>query len=139
MPDVFNVADIIGKTLIARTQVSVYKRPDSATKPIGYVVAGNPVGVVYSWVGPDRAADGIKIWWIYTDSPHGTYYSPHEPGIYDVNALRQQGVLSTKEKIDQEADKNLPWYERLIKQYGIWVVGGVVAAAAVKGYLSRSK
>lgn len=137
MSETFNAADIVDKTLIARNTVPVYSYPDDSLQPKSWVSKGDPVGVVYAWIGVNPAEGIDHLWWQFWDGINGAYYAPHEAGLYDVDALKQQGVLSEKEQAIKKEEENMPWYERLIKKYGGYVLLAVVGAAAVKGYLGR--
>lgn len=138
--EIFNAGDILNKTLIAKVGVPVYRQPVDGSKPFGTVKAGQPVGVVYAWLDP-KPPERAGLWWSFYDGFNQTYFTPHKENIFDVNALRQQGVISTEEKVQEEQEKedleNLPWYERLIKKYGTTVVLALLGAAVIKGYFSR--
>ncbi len=139
--DLYGADQIVNKTLVAKRQVPVYRFPADNQKSFGSVATGQPVGVVYAWIAPNPAENRSGLWWQFYDATNKTYYAPHNENWYSIDALKQQGVLSTQEIIDAEKEKedleNLPWYERLLKKYGVWVLGAVVVSAAVKGYLSR--
>lgn len=135
----YNAGDVINKTLIALKPVPVYSFPGDHELPMGYIEPGTPVGVVYSYLDASPGQDRTTLWWQFGPATNYSkyFYAPHREGLYDVSALREQGVITTKEKAEAAAEANLPWYERLIKRYGIWVVVSVLGAAALKGYFSR--
>lgn len=139
--DVYNAGDLINKTLIAHRDVPVYIFPGESEVPIGIVKAGNPVGIVYSYLSPSPTQDRTRLWWQFSPASNYDryYYAPHEQGYYDVSAIRQQGVLTLEEKQEEEELANLPWYERLIRKYGGWVVLAVLGSAAIRGYFSRPR
>lgn len=135
MGDLYSAADIVGKTLIASVQVPVYNVAADNVQPFGYIKAGQPVGVVYSWLDPNASLNRSGLWWIFQQN--GTYYyTPQKQGWYNVEALQQQGVISTQDKINQAAqaaaDENRPWYEKLIRSYGLYVLGTVVVISIIK-------
>jgi len=139
MPESYSVADVMEKTLIAKKDVPVYKWPYDDEKPIGMVKAGQPVGIVKSYQGPDPAnKQSVLYWAFYPASFNGsTYYARHYSDAFSLSSLRQQGVISVEEKKEQEDLANLPWYEKLNKKYGTTVVLVVLRAAAVKGLFTR--
>lgn len=135
MGTIYSASDIIGKTLIAKTKVNIYRNPTDNSELLGYVNAGQPVGVVYSYLEPSAIQNRSGFYWAFNQNGI-YYYSKQDPGLYDVSALKQQGVLTTSEKVaaELEAAKQaaLPWYENLIRKYGIWVVITIIAATAIK-------
>ncbi len=127
-PTVYSASQVVGKTLIAKRIVDVYNKvPDmTGSQKIAGVKAGLPVGVVYSWV---QNSNDKSLWWQF-QNPNGTfYYVQHQPGYFDIDALRQQGALSTLEQIELEKQKeedNKPWYEKLGEGVGKMVTNGVL-------------
>ena len=141
MDEQYNVADILDKTLIAAKDIPVYAYSSTAQGAIAYVKRGDPVGIVRAWIQPSGTDTDRRLWWQFWPATNysSVYYAPHEEGMYDISALREQGVLSQKEKLEEEEEKDLPWYERLIKRYGIWVVIAILGSAAISGYLGKKK
>lgn len=106
MSSIYSLSDIIGKTLIGKTNVPVYRAADVPNgQPFGFVQSGQPVGVVDSWLSPGKSGR-VNLWFQYLDENGRAYYSEMKPGLYDVRALQQQGVLTIKEKIEVEQIKN---------------------------------
>lgn len=134
---VYSADEFINKTLIAQQKVPVYRDATDIAKPVYYVDAGQPVGIVYSWLSP--MAGRSQLWWMFEKSYLDFYYTPHVPARFNWPALKEQGVLSTEEKIEEEKKKDRPWYENLILNYGPWVLGALLAGAAIRGYFSRPK
>ena len=130
---IFSAGDIVGKTLIALKNVKVWTNtPDSGGKVAGRVDGGNSCGVVYSWV-TERSTG--SIYWMFNDPSYGGYYFiKHEPGAFDISALRKQGVLSVDEKLIAEENKNKPWYQKLGEGIGNTIQ--TVAIIGVLGYLA---
>lgn len=135
----FNAADIVNKTLIASRDLEVFSDvPSRNGKKIGTVKRGNSCGVVYSWITDSNTG---TLYWVFKHSLYGEYCIEHAPGSFNVSALREQGVITTQEKIEKEEYANLPWYERLFKNLGkslttIAIVG--VGVYALSEY-SKSK
>lgn len=143
--DLYSAADILEQTLIAKTDVPVYysvPRDGDGALPNAVVKSGNPVGVVYSWIGPDPQGLGIaNLWWMFY-GPNGTYYyAEHIPGRYDVSALKQQGILTAEQEAAAAAaaaaDASKSWYEKLFDDVkpvlytGIAVFAGIMVLTKV--------
>lgn len=115
----YSADEIIGKTLVAKVRVGYYTDPTDSAKPIGYVAAGQPIGVVYSYLMPNPTYGRSGLWWAFKGSSGNFYYVKHQLDTFDVDSLKQQGALTEMEKIEAAQSENLPWYEKLIKNYGI--------------------
>ena len=148
----FNANEIIGKTLITKKNIPIWKIPPIASS--GYpgvkwegieVEKGKPVGVVYSYVG----GDGINpLFWSF-ETPGinvgqiGAYfYVEHQEGIFDIRSLREQGVLTTKEREELEAEANKTGAEKLIealKKGGKYILIAGSIYLAIKLYKEYKK
>lgn len=95
MPEnnLYNAAQIVGKTLFAKRQIGLKRSPFDSAPIIYNVSAGQPVGVVYSYLLPKEGRS--NLYWVYKDSNGKEYYSEHLPGIYDINAITAQGGKDT--------------------------------------------
>jgi hypothetical protein len=142
MGDLYDVSQVLEKTLTAKQDVNIFDGlPTAGHMPtqIGKVKAGNPVGIVFSWADQDPSQNRDNIWWIFypVNSWGKYYYAPHAAGLYDLSGLRQQGVLSLTEQAAKEAEANKPWYEKIAGQ-AIAIIGiAIIGAAFVRGYVSR--
>lgn len=142
--DMYSVAEVIDKTLVAAKDVPVYDYPGSSGKVIGTTKKGYPVGVVYAWI-QETPQEGGKVWWMFWPASNydNYFYAVHDKDAFDVDALRQQGVLNVQERKEAENDKNKEWYERLaeITLKAIVPVALVIGLGgpAIKGLLSRGK
>lgn len=140
---VYSAVDIVGKTLIASKKVPVYKFPSNKETPYGYVDIGQPVGVVYSWVDADPSLNRTGLWWSFAKDTGATsfYWTPHIPGNFSVDALKQQGVLTEEEKAKAEEEKNKAWWEKLTDKILPVIVTVVIGAAVInavgRGVFSR--
>lgn len=138
MADNYNVSEIVGKTLYAKVKVNLYGYPDSTRKPIGTVNAGNPIGVVDSWLNPDQA-DG-KLWWSFINSKGLRYHVPHALNVFDVGSLKGQGALTTEEKIAKQEYENAGITDKLMitaKTYLPWVLGAFIAIPLLKEVIKK--
>lgn len=122
----YDPGKILEKTLVAAKDLTVYQSvPDKWTtksqlKKLGIVKKGQPVGIVYSWFNPDPVKNREKVWWMFYPATAYTgeyYYVEHNEDDFDLSALRQQGVISVAEQIEEEKEKeedeDKPWYEKI--------------------------
>jgi len=94
----FEASDIIGKTLYAKTRVPL-KRTAWDDEPVtGYAEPGQAVGVVHTWVDPRPGRK--NLWWAFVASNGSWYYTEHIGGRYDLDKLRDQGVKTIQEKVE---------------------------------------
>lgn len=110
---VFNAGSIIDKTLIAKKKLTVY---NSAGLPVGFVAAGQPAGVVYSYLD---IKPGVRDKLTWQFSLHGNfYYIPHEMNAFDVSSIKKQGVLTLDEIYNNELAKidadSRGWFAKLL-------------------------
>lgn len=142
MPDLYDAAQLLDKTLIAAAEVNIYDGvPRAGYMPtkIGTVKPGDPVGIVYSYLNADLAQNRPQLWWMFQPASNWSkpYYAPHAGGLYDVGALRQQGVLSLTEQAKKDAAANEPWYEKILGQVLPVVAITFIGVAFIRGYMSR--
>jgi len=127
MAQVFSADSIIGKTLIAAKPVSI-TRFASDTAPVVFTVSpGQPVGVVDSYLKPGTGRS--RLWWQFRDNTGRFYYSEQVTGNYSLTALKDQGVLTTKEETEKAEAENKPFSLPDFIQKNIYLV--VIAAAIV--------
>jgi hypothetical protein len=131
--DTFNAGDVIGKTLIANKTISIYDYPGDSSTPVSTVAAGQPVGVVYSYLDADATEDRKELWWIFMDGFGNYSYTPHAEGNFNISSLVQQGVQTQQQK--DEATK--PWYEQAVDKYLPWVIIGAVALGLGKKVIEK--
>lgn len=121
--ETYNANDVIGLTLFARQKVNVYSGPGQQYELLYTVEPGGVVGIVYSWVNKS----GI-IWW---QLEPGNKFVSHAQGKFDIQALKDQGLISTQEQMQNEAEANKPWWEKVIKQGSKTIITlGLIGAAA---------
>lgn len=138
MANTYSAADLIDKTFIATGQVKAYDYPDDSYAPNKIFSAGDTVGVLYSWVGGKNTKDPGLWWMFWPETPGGIYlYVKHNDNLFDLSAFSAQGVKSEEQKIADLEYDNLPWYQKLIKDYGLLVIGGLIIASSARGYFSR--
>ena len=121
---VFSASQIVGKTLIARRTVPVY-RVGQWNKPFGKVRPGAPVGVVYSWIGPTGYVNtNGKLYWQFYNTDGTTYYAEQTNTSFDLSALKQQGAITALEQVEQEReqDKEPPTLLGTLTKLGITAI-----------------
>jgi hypothetical protein len=137
----YSADQIIGKTMYAAQKVPVKDLPFDDSPAVAYVQPGNIIGIVYSWVGPKPEQGRSLLYWMYARPDGSFFFTPHVESYYDLQKLKDQGIVSDQEIREKEEYENLPWYEQLLTKYGKpLVVAGLATAvviAAVKGYFSR--
>lgn len=99
MSKTYNVTDIVGKDLYAKSRVEIKNEPFDDAPAQSYVDPGGWVGNVFSYL--DVAAGRSTVYWMFENAGR-YYYAAHEPGLYDLNKLKEQGVLSEEEKSTPE-------------------------------------
>lgn len=147
----YTVNQIIGKTLIAAKDTKLYSGVKGTPSVIGTVKAGQPIGVVFSYITPDKA-DGRS--WLMFESSYvpGTaakvYYAPNE--VASGSGLTEQGTLTLEQerkKEEEERQKQNDPVGYYLKKYGLPVLligGGIYLAATygkafIQGKLSQPK
>ncbi len=121
----FNAADIIGKTLVAKSQVPLYRLPNDNAEIVYTVSPGQSLGVVQSFLLPGTNRN--NLYWQFKDQNNNFYYSEHKQGIYDVKELSNQGALTLQQQQDAATEANLTTGDkifRLIKN-ALLIGGGV--------------
>lgn len=119
----YNASDLIGKTLYANRDIPVRLYAEDSAKVIRTIKSGDMVGVVYSWLTP--TLNRKTLYWMM-QGPNNTYfYVPHVSGYYSENEIRQQGAMSTIEKVEaakKENESTKSFIERMLK---FALIGGI--------------
>jgi hypothetical protein len=128
----FNAADIIGKTLIAKSQVPLYRLPNDGAEVVYTVSPGQSLGIVESYLLP--GTNRTNLYWQFKDQNNKFYYSEHKQGIYDVKELANQGALTLEQQQAAVVEANLTTGDkvfRLIKNAlllgaGVYLVNTII-------------
>jgi hypothetical protein len=109
----FNAGDIIGKTLVAKTNVPLYRLPNDNAEVVFNVTPGQSLGIVQSFLlpGPDRT----NLYWQFKDQNNRFYYSEHKQGIYDVKELANQGALTLQQQQAAAIEANLTTGDKIFR------------------------
>ena len=130
MPEI--TADkIIGKTLFAKKDLS---RLNSSLVKIGTIVAGSPVGQVYSYI-----QRGGKVYWQFVDFNNKPYFVLHTPDSFKFSGDVKQAIEEKKqeiEKVAKEQKGSVPFY---IEKYGKVILLYGVGAYLIATYLKSRK
>lgn len=130
MPEI--TADkIIGKTLFAKKDLS---RLNSSLVKIGTIVAGSPVGQVYSYI-----QRGGKVYWQFIDFNNKPYFVLHTPDSFKFSGDVKQAIEEKKqeiEKVAKEQKGSVPFY---IEKYGKVILLYGVGAYLIATYLKSRK
>jgi hypothetical protein len=144
MSDIYSASQIVDKTLFAAKPVQIYRDINkyyAGAKGVFTVAVGNAVGKVYGYV-----QRGTDLWWQFYDSYGQPYWTLHREGVYSQKAVQQQGAKDTEQEQKEalaDANKDLPWYERLLKEAfskkNIVMVGLGLAAVYLAGQYINKK
>jgi hypothetical protein len=109
----FNAADIIGKTLVAKTQVPLLRLPNDDAPTVYTVAPGQSLGVVQSFLLP--GTNRTNLYWQFKDQNNNFYYSEHKQGIYDVKELANQGALTLEQQQAAAIEANLTTGDKIFR------------------------
>ena len=130
MPEI--TADkIIGKTLFAKKDLI---RLNSSLVKIGTIVAGSPVGQVYSYI-----QRGGKVYWQFIDFNNKPYFVLHTADSFKFSGDVKQAVELQKkevEKVQKQEKGSVPFY---IEKYGKWILIYGVGAYLIATYIKSRK
>lgn len=137
----YSLSDLVDKTLYGDVDVDVYtnKPAQYGLSPVGSVRAGQPIGVLYSWV---TDSDGTILFMFQGNNSNyantlGSYFVKYDAADFDVQSLKMQGVLSIDEKLAAEAEEKrkanmtIGDYIKEIAVYGIIAFAVVALGKAV--------
>ena len=103
----YSAIDIVDKTLYAIAPVEVKNQPWDDAAVVRIVQPGGMVGVVYTFVEPK--AGRSHLYWKIQDVFGAELWVAHKPGFFDLEKLREQGLLTIEEK---NIIEDYPeWYE----------------------------
>lgn len=125
----YTADQIIGKSLVAREPVRIYRTPSDQAAAVYTVAAGNAVGTVVSYLMPTATRN--NFFWVFQDSSGREYYTIHQPGRYDIKSLQEQGALTLEQQQQELAEKNKTLQARIfdsIKMIALLGAGAYVVA-----------
>ncbi len=122
----YNAADIVGKTLFALTRVPIKRQPWDDSPIVTYAEPGQKIGIVYTYVGVKAGRSVLH--WAFVDDNNVLYYTEHRQGYYNLQSLKNQGVLTKTEKAAQQALANQTMPERVVRT----LTGGLIAYGVIR-------
>lgn len=131
----FSVDQIVGKTLIAKVDVTARTLPNDNAAASHTIKAGQAIGVVDTYFSP--AAGRSAVYWGFRFTDGKPFYVKHVTGLFDVSNLKAEGAkdLATlqQEKEDAELKENDPvlYYIKKIALPAALIIGGVILAATI--------
>jgi hypothetical protein len=112
-------------------------------QPVGTVQAGQPIGVVYSWVTDD---DGSILFQFQGSNSNyantlGAYFVKYNAADFDVQTLKQAGVLSIDEQLAAEAEAkrkaNMTMFD-YIQEIAVYGIIAFSVVAVVKAVINKN-
>lgn len=126
----YSVSQLIGKTIVAKKDLPIYRLPSDSAQPVYVAKAGQTVGVVDSYVLPKEGRSYLHL--SFLDEKGKPYYIRWGDAI-NTAALNQQGVKSD-ETIQKEQDAaNKPFDLASFIQKNITLVIITIAVISLGG------
>lgn len=125
MANIYNAAQIVGKTLYAYRDVEITRNPSNGATSVFTVKAGAPIGIVYSFLSPKTGRS--NLWWVFQDANKREYYAEHKSGLYDFRAINAQGAKDTETIIKEAEQATQPAREFWSNK--ITIIAGLILAA----------
>jgi hypothetical protein len=121
MSATFNAADIIGKTLYAKTSVPLKRNPDDSAAVVYTVSPGGTVGIVNSYIlsKPGRNAN---LYWQFSDG-NNNFYAEHLIGRFDTKSVEVQGATSLEDQQEAAAAAAETWADKAGKYISYLAAG----------------
>ena len=130
MPEI--TADkIIGKTLFAKKDLT---RLNSSLVKIGTIVAGSPVGQVYSYI-----QRGGKVYWQFIDFNNKPYFVLHTPDSFKFSGDVKQAIEEKKKEVEKIAKEEKGSVAFYIEKYGKVILLYGVGAYLIATYIKSRK
>jgi len=128
-------AEMIGLTLYAKKRVPLLRWPQDDSPVLGYVEAGQRIGIVYSWIA-QRPGSKFWYWQFRRDNPRpgesDVFHVPHDASILDLPQLREE----YQDNLEVERRRRLEWWQRAQEDVSQAVAAGgsqLVTGAFVLG------
>lgn len=138
----FSIGQLFDKTILAERKVYIYHYPEAGATAIGYVMPGNAIGVLYSYLAPDFSKNRDRYWLMFygpVDGVTDAYYVPFNDADFDWSSIQQQGAITVlqqqAQKEQQEKEENTPWYEKLANWVGDFTKGDIVQPVIKTGLI----
>ena len=128
----YSADQIIGKTLIAKKPVKLYRAANDQASSVYTVDPGQAVGKVYSYLAPGE--NRATVYWAFYDDQQRSYYTPHIQGNFDIQALGDQGALTVQEQQQAAEEESMSTTDkafRLIKNIALYAAGAYLIKALI--------
>ena len=136
MSTIYSVTQIIGKTLIANTEVAIKRTAADGSPSVYTVKKGQAVGQVYSYLEPNP--NRKSLYWMFLDAYSKPYYVEHKQGLFSIQGLTSQGAITIEEEVEQQKEAENPkdGFDKTkeIVQVGLAGVGIWAAVQVVKTF-----
>lgn len=130
MPEI--TADkIIGKTLFAKKDLT---RLNSNLVKIGTIVAGSPVGQVYSYI-----QRGGQVYWQFIDFNNKPYYILHTPDSFKFSGDIKQAIEEKKQEIEKQEKQEKGSVQFYFEKYGKVILLYGIGAYLIATYIKSRK
>jgi hypothetical protein len=131
----YQLTDLYGKTLYAAQPLTIFNTI-SGRVASHTVKAGEPVGIVRGFVSKGhKTSSGIIVprdFLLIGPNNASVKAAPYAANLYSESAVKSQGVKSTIDKASEDQAENEPWYTKLVKTLGPWVLVSVAAVTFIK-------
>lgn len=121
MSATFNAADIIGKTLYAKTSVPLKRNPDDSAAVVYTVSPGGTVGIVNSYI-LSKPGRNKNLYWQFSDG-NKNFYAEHLIGRYDTKSVEVQGAISLEDQQEAAAAAAETWTDKIGKYVSYLAAG----------------
>jgi hypothetical protein len=139
MSKTFNIKNLIGKPLTAKVATKLYRTPSDNAKHFASVAAGQPLGILFSWINP--SANSNSLWFMFNDSKNKPYYVKYTKTLLNPNDLKRQGIKDVetetkeiKEKEDLESKGSIRFY---IEKYAPYLIGAIIIIPIAKKIIDK--
>lgn len=130
MPEI--TADkIIGKTLFAKKDLS---RLNSNLVKIGTIVAGSPVGQVYSYI-----QRGGQVYWQFIDFNNKPYYILHTADSFKFSGDVKKAIEEKKQEIEKQEKQEKGAVQFYFEKYGKVILLYGIGAYLIATYIKSRK
>lgn len=129
----FTADQIIGKNLVAREPVRIYRSASDQAAAVYTVPTGGSVGTVTSYLMPSATRN--NFFWVFQDSSGREYYTIHQPGRYDITSLQQQGALTLQQQQEELQEKTKTLQAKIfdtVKMLALYGAGAYIIASYLK-------
>jgi hypothetical protein len=139
MSKTYSVASLVGKPLLAKTATKLYRLPTDKAISYASVKSGSPLGVLYSWVSPNK--DTTSLWFMFYDSLNKPYYAKYNINLVDRDDLARQGIKDietiTKEKKEKEERESKGAVQFYFEKYAPFLIAAVFVIPIAKQIIDK--